>query len=204
MPSVGDPPSPTRRRLKLALRIALICLLAIGLLLGFAALPAFGTTHVHGLTDTELANMMVSLEKPPRLALAQLANEDGLPSVVQAFIFPQGEPVFGRDEAIAFAVSGDPQPQDVLDAQLVLASSSGPLNGICDSSPRCPPVGRDQLYWLIVTKRHATQGTVGDRAVTFVNPYAHGTFRLLLSRVAPAGTLDRRNRCWQPLTNQRG
>lgn len=185
MTFVGNPPSASRGRLKFALEAGLICLLAIGLFLGFEALPAFATTHIHGLTDKELASMMVSLEKPPRLALAQLANEDGLPSGIQAVVFPEGEPFFGRDEAVAFAVSGDQQPQDVLDAQLVLATSSGPLNGICDSSPRCPLVGHSQLYWLIVTKRRVPQGTIGDRAITFVNPYAHGTFRVLLTRGAP-------------------
>jgi hypothetical protein len=185
MTSVGGPPSAVRRRLKLAFQLALVCLLAIAVPLGFAALPAFGTTHIHGLTDKEVANMMVSLDKPPRLALAQLADEDGMPPDVQAIVFPEGQPVFGKDEAVAFAVSGDPQPQDVLDAQLVLATSNGPLNGICDSSPRCPPVGRSRLYWLIVTKRHVPQGTIGDRAVTFVNPYARGTFRMLLPRDAP-------------------
>jgi hypothetical protein len=162
--------------------VALICALIPAAFVGLGQLPAIGVPHIKGLTDRELSDISVSLQKPPRLTMAELASDESLPSPVLSVVFPEGEPVYGRTEAAAFATAGDPQPQDVLDVQLVLVRSNGPLNAKCDSAPQCPPIGQAHLYWLVVTRRHVPQGTLGDRAITFVSPYAKGTFRVLLSR----------------------
>jgi hypothetical protein len=160
--------------------VALITALVVTLFLMVGQLPAIGVAHVRGLTDQEVSNMQVSLQKPPRYVMTELASDESLPSPVLSVVFPDGTPFYGRAEAVAFATAGDAQPQDVLDAQLLLASSSGPLNAKCDSSPQCPIIGQPQLYWLVVTRRHLPQGTLGDRAVIFVNPYGKGAFRVLL------------------------
>jgi hypothetical protein len=181
MTSLETAKNGRKRSLRRGLQLlALIVALILAVFVAVGQLPAIGLTHVRGLTDRELSDMRVSLQKPPRLAMAELASDESLPSTVLSVVFPDGTPFYGRAEAVAFATAGDPQPQDVLDAQLVLASSNGPLN--CDSAPRCPAIGPAHLYWLVVTRRHVPQGTVGDRAVTFVSPYAKGTFRVLLTK----------------------
>jgi hypothetical protein len=183
MASVVTQHSGPKRSLKRGLLVvALMVALVVTLFLVVSQLPAIGVAHVRGLTDQEFSNMQVNLQKPPRLVMAELVSDEGLPAAVLSVVFPDGTPVYGRGEAVAFATSGDAQPQDVLDAQLLLASSTGPLKAKCDSSPLCPIIGQAQLYWLVVTRRHLPQGTLGDRAVTFVDPYGKGAFRVLLGR----------------------